>query len=541
MEKDSKYVLLRTIAFLMICIFLFVFIAITPVKYAAYQSISTDINGIDTSRYPGIKEAITSLKAEHPNWNFKILYTGLDWNDVIQNEYVGHNATPSNLVPTNSSTYNNEWICSICGYKTYDTGDWHCASEEAIKYMMDPRNFLDTNNVFQFLELTYTYYNYEQVQKMVSGTYLNTTSIIDAIINSAKTYNVNPYYIIARLIQEQGKSGTELTKGQGYNGQYPGYYNAFNIGATGNTRADVVINGLKRAQKEGWTSLEKSITGGVRIIAQSYIARGQNTLYLQKFDVENSDGTLYTHQYMQNLLAAKNEASRITKVVKDLGTTENSYNFIIPVYENMPQFTATEPNLQYNQIEDLVKVNVTDRLRIRNAPNGAQTLGWVNGGEIITRVEQAATKVNGTYWDKVITTSGVAGYIARETYENAAEYKLYLVPVEEEIVPPDVEEDNDANDTENGEDNEETGENGDGDAGDNNDGNIGTEQIKLGDVNNDGRISPTDYVLIKNHIMQIKELQTDKEKQAADVNQDGRISPTDYVLIKNHIMNGTEI
>ena len=41
--------------------------------------------------------------------------------------------------------------------------------------------------------------------------------------------------------------------------------------------------------------------------------------------------------------------------------------------------------------------------------------------------------------------------------------------------------------------------------------------------------------------MQIKELQTDKEKQAADVNQDGRISPTDYVLIKNHIMNGTEI
>lgn len=503
MEKDSEYVLLRTIVFLMICIFLFVFIAITPVEYAAYQSISTDINGIDTSRYPGIKEAITSLKTEHPNWNFKILYTGLDWNDVIQNEYIGHNATPSNLVPTNSSTYNNEWICSICGYKTYDTGDWHCASEKAIKYMMDPRNFLDTNNVFQFLELTYTYYNYEQVQKMVSGTYLNTTSIIDAIINSAKTYNVNPYYIIARLIQEQGKSGTELTRGQGYNGQYSGYYNAFNIGATGNTRADVVINGLKRAQKEGWTSLEKSITGGVRIIAQSYIARGQNTLYLQKFDVENSDGTLYTHQYMQNLLAAKNEASRITKVVKDLGTTENSYNFIIPVYENMPQFTATEPNLQYNQVEDLVRVNVTDRLRLRNAPSGAQTLGWANGGEIMTRVEQALTKVNGTYWDKVITTSGVAGYIARETYENAVEYKLYLVPVEE--------------------------------------GNVGTEQIKLGDVNNDGRISPTDYVLIKNHIMQIKELQTDLEKQAADVNQDGRISPTDYVLIKNHIMNGTEI
>ena len=510
MEKHSKYVLLRTIAFLIICIFLFTFVAITPVEYAAYQRISTDIEGIDSTKYPGIKEAITSLKTEHPNWNFKILYTGLDWNDVIQNEYVGHNATPSNLVPTNSSTYNNQWICSICGYKTYDTGDWHCASEKAIKYMMDPRNFLDTSNVFQFLELTYTYYNYEQVQKMVAGTYLNTTSIINAIITSAKTYNVNPYYIIARLIQEQGKSGTELTKGQGYNGQYSGYYNAFNIGATGNTRADVVINGLKRAQKEGWTSLEKSISGGTKIISQSYIARGQNTLYLQKFDVEDSDGTLYTHQYMQNLLAAKNEASRIASVVKDLGTTENSYNFIIPVYENMPQFTATNPNLQYNQVEDLVKVNVTDRLRLRNAPSGAQTLGWVNGGEIIIRVEQALTKVNGTYWDKVITNSGVAGYIARETYENAAEYKLYLVPVEEEIVPPDVEEDNGGNngetggsgdsnggsDSENGESNGSNNENGD-----NNDENLGAGEVKRGDVNNDGRISPTDYVLIKNHIM----------------------------------------
>ena len=41
--------------------------------------------------------------------------------------------------------------------------------------------------------------------------------------------------------------------------------------------------------------------------------------------------------------------------------------------------------------------------------------------------------------------------------------------------------------------------------------------------------------------MQIKELQTEREKKAADVNKDGKISPTDYVLIKNHIMYGTEI
>jgi beta-N-acetylglucosaminidase len=537
MDRKNRYILLRIVAFLIVCIFLFGFINV-PIKNAASQITSTNINQIDTTKYPGIKEAITSLKVAHPNWNFKLLYTGLDWNDVIQNEYKGHSATPTNLVPANSSTYNNNWICSICGKQVYDTGEWHCASESAIKYMMDPRNFLDDGNIFQFLELTYTYYNYEQVKKMVAGTFLDNVNTIDAIINSAKTYNVNAYYIIARLIQEQGKSGNELTKGQGYNEQYVGYYNVFNIGATGNTRAGVITNGLKRAQKEGWTSLQKSIAGGTKIIAENYIAKGQNTLYFQKFDVENSDGSLYTHQYMQNILAAKNEASRITKVVKELGTMENSYNFIIPVYENMPEFTQTEPNLQYVLSDDLVKINVSDKLRVRNAPNGGQTLGWLNRNEIVTRVEMAQTKVNGTYWDKVKSSSGILGYVARETYENGVEYKLYLVPVESIVPPPDNEENNGGIGGENNGGNNNGDIENDGSSGG---GNVDTEAIKVGDVNNDGKISPTDYVLIKNHIMQIKELQSEREKKSADVNKDGKISPTDYVLIKNHIMHGTEI
>lgn len=537
MRKKRKYILRRIFVIFAICIFLMGFIII-PIENAADQITSSNIENINTLKYPGVKEAIAGLKASHPNWNFKILYTGLDWYDVIQNEYTGHGVTPTNLVPANSSTYNNNWICSICGTKTYDTGEWHCASDQAIKYMMDPRNFLDESNIFQFLELTYTDYSYEQILNMVSGSFLNNTSVIDELIDSAKTYNVNVYYIIARLIQEQGKSGSELVNGNGYNGSYYGYYNAFNIGATGNTRADVIINGLKRAQKEGWTSLEASIRGGTKIITKNYIARGQNTLYLQKFDVESSDGTLYTHQYMQNLLAAQNEGLQITKVVKSLGL-DNSYNFIIPVYENMPQFTETEPNLSYEASEDLISVNVTGTLRMRNAPSGNQTIDWLNGGEIVTRVEMAQTKVNGTYWDKVKSLSGVYGYVARETYENSQEYKLYLVPIEE--IQPEIPEQEtpEVGEGENGEDaGTNGGEGNDESSGENNEEVI---EVKLGDVNNDAKISPTDYVLIKNHIMQVKILQTDREKKAADVNKDGKISATDYVLIKNHIMYGTEI
>ena len=44
-------------------------------SYAVTQSTSTDINSIDDSKYPGIKERIKLLKSKYPNWNFKILYT----------------------------------------------------------------------------------------------------------------------------------------------------------------------------------------------------------------------------------------------------------------------------------------------------------------------------------------------------------------------------------------------------------------------------------------------------------------------------------
>ncbi|OUQ35285.1 dockerin type I domain-containing protein [Massilimicrobiota timonensis] len=59
-----------------------------------------------------------------------------------------------------------------------------------------------------------------------------------------------------------------------------------------------------------------------------------------------------------------------------------------------------------------------------------------------------------------------------------------------------------------------------------------------GDVNGDGKISPTDYVLIRNHINGKSKL-TGNSLSAGDVNGDGKISPTDYVMVRNHI-NGKQ-
>ena len=397
--------------------------------FAVNQTISQDIENLDSNTYPQIKEMIQNLKNEHPNWNFKILYTGLDWNDVISNEYVGHGRSPKNLVYKNDS-YKGAWICSICGDKAYDNGNWRCVSEQGLKYMMDPRNSLNASDIFQFEELTNSGSDINVVKEMVKGTFL--AGYEQGIVDAANKNNVNAYYIVARIIQEQGKTGTVLTKGEGYKGQYVGYYNVFNRGASGNSTEEILLNGLAIAKKYGWTSLEKSIDGGISFLANNYIHKGQNNLYLQKFDVEATNG-LYSNQYMQNILAAQSEGTTLRNTYININSMSSSHTFIIPVYENMPSDACSRPDTNGSSSSDIdvVRVNVDETLRIRNNPNGTETVGWLYKNEIVTRLEKATSKVNGTYWDKIRKSNGVIGYVARETYENEKQYKLYLVPINE--------------------------------------------------------------------------------------------------------------
>ena len=225
-------------------------------KYAVTQNISTNIETLDNAKYPGIKDKIKQLQSKYPNWKFKILYTGLDWNTVIANEFTGHGTSPKNLIQK-TTNYQGQWICPICGDTKYDNGSWRCASEQAIKYMMDPRNSLNESDIFQFEELTNAGSDINILATMTKGTFLSGKE--QSIINIANSNNINPYYIVARLIQEQGTKGTALTSGSGYNGQYVGYYNAFNIAASGNTTSEILINALKYAEKKGWTTLEAYI------------------------------------------------------------------------------------------------------------------------------------------------------------------------------------------------------------------------------------------------------------------------------------------
>lgn len=545
--------------------------------FAVNQTISEDINSIDSSKYPGVKEQIQQLKTKHPNWSFKILYTDIDWNEAIGKEYLGHGSSPKNLVP---KTHNSSWICNICGVdKAYDNGSWRCASKSGIEYMMDPRNSINEADIFQFEELTSTGSDVNIVKKMTNGTFLQGRE--QEITNIANTKGVNAYYIVARLIQEQGKSGSELISGK------TGYYNAFNFGASGSTSEQVIANGLAYAKKKGWDTLEKSISGGIDLIANEYIKIGQNTLYFQKFNVTKK--STFAHQYQQNLFAAKTECATLRNTYLDIESYDSKHTFIIPVFKNMPPKACLTPdgNSTATSGADLVKINVTTSLKLRKAPEDSTKVDWLWKNEIVARLEKGTTKINGAYWDKIQKANGNVGYAPRETFDYETDYKLYLVPIN----------------TTNGSNNNNNINNSNGNNSNNNSNNnenkyhntakvlINDEKkiikvspdaiakdileafggsvkitkadgsflngendnmatnfivkdtytvIKKGDANADGIVNSFDYIRVMNYIMGRKQLNS-YEKEAADANNDGIVNSFDYIRIMNYIMGTKKI
>ena len=71
--------------------------------------------------------------------------------------------------------------------------------------------------------------------------------------------------------------------------------------------------------------------GGAESIAKYYIAVGQSTIYFQKFNVVYKE-SLYSHQYMQNILAPLNEGISMRSKYANYGIIDNSFTFTIPLY-----------------------------------------------------------------------------------------------------------------------------------------------------------------------------------------------------------------
>ena len=352
----------------------------TSKVFAAGQRIDKQIKNIDEKKYPGIKKMIENLQKTHTNWKFKVLYTGLNWNTVISEE----SKHGRNVVGINQANYSGDWLCKECKNKTYSGGNWVCVSSAAISYMMDPRNSLYYEDVFQFLELSYdstVTYDSNIIKNILKNTFMDDGKLdtyITTIINRCREKNVNPYYIAGKIIQEQGtKGGSTFKMKTTEDGKTVYYYNIFNINATGSTTAAIVSNALNWAKQKGWNTIEKCLIGGVDFIANGYISVGQDTMYFEKFDVIAD--SYYSHQYAQDVMYAQNQGEKLRRILEKIDATEYAYTFVIPLYENMPTSACPRPATTSNNTNITGNTTATTNYHLGDPNND----GKINSGDLL--------------------------------------------------------------------------------------------------------------------------------------------------------------
>lgn len=306
------------------------------------------------------------LHAIHPNWTFTASMTGginggMDFTTAVNGE---GNVVSNNLIDSKNTSLrstadgaykNGEWI-GLSGK------NWFAASKQTIAFYLDSRNFLDESHIFMFENLGYNEKTQtsEVVSRIIGSSFMKnpfmcleganmcevgTHSFVDVFMKAGKDKNVSPVHLASRAIQEQGSKGSVLSLGLGYNGEYIGYYNFFNIGASGKTDEAVITNGFKYAVARNWNNQYASIYDGSTTIASGYVARGQSTLYYQKFNTIVK--SYFGHQYMQNVRAPYSESyNSYTGYYKTYDTKSDwdnaSYDFLIPIYSNMGETTTLD-------------------------------------------------------------------------------------------------------------------------------------------------------------------------------------------------------
>ncbi len=341
------------------------------------------------------RDKLMVLHSMFPKWIFTPFDTGLIWNDVINAQDPKYPRTVSLIEKYVKPEYKKDDIIR-------DSSSFVIASRAAVEYYVDPRNFLQENNIFMFEQLSYNpdIHSLEGIEKIFSS-YPVLKEKAEMFYIAGQQSGVSPYHLASRSKQEVTTRNPEVLSpiasgkfilkfcpaGSSTITEDMRYYNLFNfynIGTGQNTNITLLhIRGLDFAKgylvdgnfrfntdyktndvllpmfeedestersAEGklkydlpWDTEQKAITGGAKFLAKDYISQGQDTLYLQKFDVDKGENGLFWHQYMQNIQAPFYESSATFRTYFQMDDLNNNFSFRIPIYLDMPDNSIPLP------------------------------------------------------------------------------------------------------------------------------------------------------------------------------------------------------
>lgn len=150
------------------------------------------------------KSKLRQIHSEYPKWVFKAMHTDMTWEEAIKNEsIVGRNLVTRESISSWKSIETGSYDWANSTWATFDGSKWMAASEGIIRYYMDPRNFLDSSNVFQFLQQ-----NYDSSTQVASGV---ETLVKSTFMESRSTGNVSTIETTSTASQvAKGKKGVDV-------------------------------------------------------------------------------------------------------------------------------------------------------------------------------------------------------------------------------------------------------------------------------------------------------------------------------------------
>lgn len=448
---------------------------------------------------------LINLHKIYPNATFSPLNTNLNWDLAMQKQTSCNGTSCKSLIQVRKDSLS--WWGSqytdtsgiysvpenLSGGGCSGSYCWYKASSEAVSTYMDPRNFLNSIFIFMFESNAYdsAVQNMTGLNNLIAGTFMDPSNAnynnyklengvlySDTIMQAAKTSLISPYALAARIKQEIGVNGSTIISGTVPG--YEGYYNYFNIDATG---TNAITQGLQFAKNSDWSNRVKALMGGALFIGNNYAG----TEYTQKWDVLGNDYTNYTDffktQYMQNIQAPASQTSTIYETYKSNNNLSFPFTFSIPVYNSMPNSeTAIEAAIE-----------------MAGYTYGTDYITSVSAGSNLSTISSSIKTANNAL---TVTAKSADGAVTFAPTDRLGTGNVITIT--------------DGTTTEN------------------------YRLVIKGDANGDGAINAVDYVSIRNHIME-SSLLSSYYKLAADIDKNNSISSIDYINVRNYIMGNANL
>ena len=469
------------------------------------------------------KPYLRAIHEKYPNWEFRAVQTGVDWNTLVSKE-VSRSGQVKNLIYGTSSYPHYNWRSTVVGYNiatdtwsSFDGKTWFAASDDLVSYYMDPRTYLYENYIFAFESLSYQQgmQNETGVEAILKGTFMSQAcpsgdnrTYAQIIMEAAAQSGVSPYHIASRIRLEMGSTiGTACS---GTNSSYPGIYNFYNIGAFDTPNGNAAVKGLQWAAGSGsygrpWNSAAKSIIGGAQYLGASYINVGQNTLYTQKFNVTNKN-SLFSHQYMTNIQSPATECLTSYNAYRNNNLLNSSMLFEIPVYSNMPSQAVSKPADSGNPNNWLKSLSIAGYgLTPSYAVNNTTDYSLIVS-DSVSQISVSAIPVNGNARVSGAGTvslaqgTNVINIVVTAQSGATRTYKLTVVRGTATNNPSTP-----------------------------------STGGKKGDLNGDGKITALDIVKLQRLIVGLDALDSNV-LAIADINGDGKVTALDIVKLQRHIV-----